>query len=152
MDIKNQLRKLNITLPVVKLPDGLPLVPGVITGNLIFMSGHTPTVNGVNAYIGTLGGEISIEEAQEAIRIATLNCISQIEKIIGDLNLVKRIVKLTGFVASENNFTDQAAVVNAASNLLIDIFGEKGKHARSAVGVFRLPGGVPVEVELIIEI
>ena len=152
MDINNRLRELSITLPEVKLPAGLPLVPGVAVGDLIFMSGHTPTVNGNNAYVGILGGEISIEQAQEAIRISTLNCLSQLERIVGDLNRVKRIVKLTGFVASNSGFTEQATVVNAASNLLIDIFGEKGQHARSAIGVTVLPGGVPVEVELIVQI
>lgn len=151
MAIKRVLRQKGITIPIIP-PPGAAYVPGVITGNLVFVSGQTPTVDGVPQYSGKLGHELDLAKGREAARLAALNCLAELELVLGDLDRVTRIVKVTGYVASAEGFTEQPQVVNGASELFLEIWQEKGQHARAAVGVAELPGGAPVEIELIAEI
>ncbi|MBT2679307.1 RidA family protein [Bacillus sp. ISL-35] len=149
--IEERLKELNIQLPVL-VDIKMPFQPGVISGNMVYLSGQTPRVNGVQKYSGTLGVDISIEEAQEAARICTLNLLAALKGTIGDLNKVKRVVKMDGYVAATSDFKDHPAVINVASNLLNEIFGKENGHARKAVGMVSLPGGAPVEIEMVVEI
>lgn len=151
MTIEQRLSELNIELPLLQNKE-YPFSIGTISGKLVFLSGQTPMVDGKMKYTGIVGSTVSIEEAQDAAVICTLNLLSALKVLIGDLNKVKRIIKLNGYVASEPNFVDQPLVINAASNLLNDIFGVEIKHARAAIGVAALPGGCPVEIEMIAEL
>jgi enamine deaminase RidA (YjgF/YER057c/UK114 family) len=141
---------LGIVLPQVAAPAGA-YVPAVISGNLVFTAGQIPMVDGKLVATGKVGTEISVEQAKDIARICALNAVAAVKSVIGDLDRVKKVVKVVGFVASEPSFTQQPAVVNGASELLEQIFGEKGIHARSAVGVAVLPLDAPVEVELVVE-
>lgn len=145
-----RVRELGIRIPTLPPPVAI-YVPAVRTGDLVFASGQTPTVDGVLQVQGKLGGEVSIEQGQQAARLAALNCVAEVRGLLGSLDRVARIVRLTGFVASATGFAQQPAVVNGASQLIEEIFGEAGRHARSAIGVAELPGGAPVEIELIVE-
>jgi len=145
-----RVRELGIQIPTLPPPVAI-YVPAVRTGDLVFASGQTPTVDGVLQVQGKLGGEVSIEQGQQAARLAALNCVAEVRGLLGSLDRVARIVRLTGFVASATGFAQQPAVVNGASQLIEEIFGEAGRHARSAIGVAELPGGAPVEIELIVE-
>jgi enamine deaminase RidA (YjgF/YER057c/UK114 family) len=127
-------------------------MPAVRTGNLIFLSGMLPLIKGKLVRQGKVGEDIRIEEAGEDVRTAVINALSVLKANIGTLNNVKRCVKITGYIASSPNFTDQPMVLNAASDLLFEIFGESGKHARVAVGVNVLPLNSPVEIEFIFEV
>lgn len=151
MNVEDRIRELGFALPPVPKPAGA-YVPGVITGNLCFTAGQTGTVDGKLVYSGRLGAEVSVEDGYKSAQIAVLNCLAELKWALGSLDRVKRLVKVTGFVASAPGFGEQPKVVNGASELLESIFGENGKHARSAVGVAELPFGAPVEVELIVEI
>ena len=150
MDIEERVQQLGFQLPSVPTPAGA-YVPGILTGNLCFVSGQTGTVNGKLVYTGKLGREVSVEDGYKSAQIAVLNCLAEAKAVLGSLHRIKRIVKVTGFVASAEGFDQQPQVMNGASELLVEIFGETGKHARSAVGVAELPFGAPVEVELILE-
>lgn len=152
MFIEERLKVLGIELPDVKIPKNLPIESGAVVGDFIFMSGHTPTIDGQPQYIGRVGESIDFETAKAATRLATINCLSAMKNMIGDLDRVKRIVKLNGFVACIPQYSDQALVINEASELIVEIFNEKGHHARAALGVAALPGGVPVEIEIIAQI
>lgn len=145
-----RVRELGIQIPALPPPAAI-YVPAVRTGDLVFASGQTPTVDGVLQVHGKLGGEVSIEQGQQAARLAALNCVAEVRGLLGSLDRVARIVRLTGFVASATGFAQQPAVVNGASQLIEEVFGEAGRHARSAIGVAELPGGAPVEIELIVE-
>ncbi|MGK9369793.1 RidA family protein [Melioribacter sp. Ez-97] len=127
-------------------------VPAQVTGNLIFTAGQLPTVDGKLLAEGKVGADVTEEKAAECAKIAALNCLSVIKAEIGSLDKIKKIVKITVFVNSSDNFTGQPKVANGASEFLIDLFGDKGKHARSAVGVNELPINAPVEIEMIAEI
>ncbi|MGZ3713964.1 MAG: RidA family protein [Ktedonobacterales bacterium] len=151
MTFETRLRELGLTLPETPVPVA-KFVPAVRTGNLIYVSGQIPTVAGELAMTGKLGREISVEQGQEAARVALLNALAAMRSVTGSLDAVRRIVKLNGWVASAEGFTSQPQVVNGASELLEEIFGEAGKHARAAIGVAELPSGVPVELELIVEV
>ncbi|KAB7705661.1 RidA family protein [Bacillus aerolatus] len=150
-NIEERLQELNIQLP--NLPaNNQPFNAGVILGNTVILSGQTPKVDGSQKYTGIVGtSEVSMEEAQDAAEICTLNLLAALKDIIGDLNKVTRIIKMNGYVASTSDFKEHSKVINAASNLLNDIFGEENKHARVAVGMSSLPGGAPVEIEMIAE-
>lgn len=150
MDIYARLKELGISVPSVPKPVA-SYEPAVIYGELVYASGQTGTVDGVLRHEGKLGREIGIEEARESARISVLNCLAAVETVIGDLNRVKRIVRLTGYVASAEGFGRQPEVIEGASALLLQIFGDAGKHARSAIGVAELPYHAPVEVELIVQ-
>lgn len=127
-------------------------VPCVQSGNLVFTAGQLPIVNGGLKYSGQVGKDISEEDGKNAAEISLLNCLSAIKGITGDLDKIKRIVKLTAFIASPIDFYKQPAVANGASELLLKIFGDDGKHARSAVGVPSLPLNAAVEIEMIAEL
>jgi len=127
-------------------------VPAVVTGRYVFTSGQLPVVDGELIATGKVGVEIDPERATELAARCALNAIAAIKSVIGDLDKVVRVVKVVGFVASDPDFFGQPAVMNGASNLLLEAFGEAGRHARSAVGVAVLPRNAPVEVEVIVEV
>lgn len=146
-----RLASLGITLPQPAAP-AANYVPYVESRGMLYISGQIPVgPNGVD-YVGKLGEEFGIEEGRAAARLCAINILAQARAALGDLDRVARIVKLTGFVNGTPAFTDQPKVVNGASDFMVEIFDEKGRHARSAVGVGGLPFGVAVEVEAIIEI
>ncbi|MEM7110493.1 MAG: RidA family protein [Bacteroidota bacterium] len=127
-------------------------VKTVRTGNLIFTAGHGPgKADGTNVK-GRLGDDLTVKEGYEAARISCISLLSSLKAALGDLNKVKRIVKVTGMVNSSADFYDQPKVINGCSDLLVEVFGEKGKHARSAVGMVSLPSNIAVEIEMIVEI
>ena len=150
MTIEQKLADLGLELPNVATPAGA-YVPAVISGNLVFTAGQIPLVDGVLMATGKVGNEISPEFAKEIAQRCALNALAAIKSVLGDLNRVKRVVKVVGFVASTPEFTGQPGVLNGASELLGKVFGDAGLHARSAVGVASLPLDAPVEVELIVE-
>jgi enamine deaminase RidA (YjgF/YER057c/UK114 family) len=151
MSFEARIQELGLTLPETPIPVA-NYVPTVRTGNLIFVSGQTPGIAGRPAVSGKLGRELSVEQGQEAAREALLKLLAAVRSNTGTLDVVKRIVKLNGWVASAEGFGQQPQVVNGASLLLEEIFGEAGKHARAAIGVAELPSGAPVELELIVEV
>lgn len=151
MSFETRLQELGITLPEAPKP-AANYVTVAQTGNLLFVSGHIGLVAGQLTLKGKLGREISIEEGQESARLALLNVLSAVRSHTGSLDVIKRVVKLNGWVASSEGFGSQSQVVNGASLLLEEIFGEAGKHARAAIGVAELPLGAPVELELIVEV
>jgi enamine deaminase RidA (YjgF/YER057c/UK114 family) len=151
MTPEDKLKELGIELPEAPKPLG-SYIPAVRTGNLIFLSGMLPLIQGKLVRQGKVGEDIRIEEAGEDVRTAVINALSVLKANIGTLNNVKRCVKITGYIASSPNFTDQPMVLNAASDLLFEIFGESGRHARVAVGVNVLPLNSPVEIEFIFEV
>lgn len=150
MTWSEKLKELGIELPGVSAPAGA-YVPAVRTGDLVYTAGQVPFVGGAIAATGKVGREISPEEAKGHARTCALNALAAVHDLVG-VDSIVRVVKVVGFVASAEGFTGQPAVVNGASEVLGDIFGDAGKHARSAVGVAELPLGVPVEVELIVEV
>ena len=149
--IEEILRKLDINLPDSPVPLAA-YVPAKQSGNLVFTAGQLPIVNGELISKGLLGQDVEIEEANKAARICTLNALAAIKGVVGDLDRIKQIVRVVGYVASVPTFTQQPAVVNGASELLLEIFGEAGKHARSAVGMAVLPLNASVEIELTVEV
>ena len=150
MSVASRLSELGIELPEVAVPAGA-YVPAVISGNLVFTAGQIPLVDGKLMATGKVGQEIDVDFAREIARRCALNAVAAVKSVIGDLDRVKKVVKVVGFVSSEPSFTAQPQVINGASELLEQIFGEVGIHARSAVGVAVLPLDAPVEVELIVE-
>ncbi len=152
MTPEDQLKTLGLTIPIPAKPVA-NYVGWVQTGNLVFTAGQIPYDNGKLTQTGVLGRDVTKEQGQAAARQAAINVIAQIKDACGgDLSRVRRIVKLTGFVACSHDFTDHPFVVNGASNLMVDVFGDAGRHARSAVGVPSLPLNACVEVEAIVEI
>jgi len=151
MKIEKRLEELNLTLPELPKPVA-NYVPAVKAGNLLFVSGHGPGRGEGKLYKGKVGDDLTIEDGYQSARQTALCLISTIKGAIGDLDKVKQFVKVVGFVNCTENFTDQPKVVNGASDLFVEVFGNKGKHARSAVGMQQLPGGIPVEVEVIVEV
>jgi enamine deaminase RidA (YjgF/YER057c/UK114 family) len=149
--IEAKLKALSIELPEAPKPLAA-YIPAKQAGQLVFTAGQLPMVNGELFSKGLLGQDVEIEEANKAARICTLNALAAIKGLIGDLDRIKQVVRVVGYVASVSSFTQQPAVVNGASELLLEIFGEKGKHARSAVGMAVLPLNASVEVELTVEI
>ncbi|NRD08590.1 RidA family protein [Rathayibacter agropyri] len=144
-----RLAELGVELPAVAVPAGA-YVPAVVNGSLVYTAGQIPFVDGALPLVGKVGAEVTAEAAKDLARVCALNALAAVAEVIGSLDRVTRIVKLTGFVASASGFTGQPGVINGASELLADVFGEAGRHARSAVGVAELPLGAPVEVELIV--
>jgi enamine deaminase RidA (YjgF/YER057c/UK114 family) len=145
------LARLGLTLPQVA-PPVAAYVPAVRSGAYVYTSGQLPLVAGSLAATGKVGAEVSAEQAKELARTCALNGLAAVKAEIGDLSRVRRVVKVVGFVASTPDFTGQPGVVNGASELLGEVFGDAGVHARSAVGVAVLPLDAPVEVELIVEV
>jgi enamine deaminase RidA (YjgF/YER057c/UK114 family) len=145
-----RLTELGITLPSVPAPAGAYL-PARRSGSLVFTAGQVPVVDGTPAALGKVGAEIDTDEAYRLARICALNALAAIDALVG-IDAVAGVVKVVGFVASAPGFTGQPKVINGASDVLAEVFGDAGRHARSAVGVAELPLGVPVEVELIVEL
>lgn len=151
MQIESRLKELNIRLAELPKPLG-SYVPCVQTGNLLFLSGVLPLRDGKLMRTGKVGATITLEEAQEDARQIAINMLSILKMHLGDLDRVKRCVKVNGFVASSTEFIDQPKVVNGCSDLLAEVFGEAGRHARAAVGVAALPLDAPVEIDFVVEI
>ena len=145
-----RLAELGITLPAVAAPVAA-YVPAVQTGNQVWTSGQLPFIAGELPATGKVGIEVTAEEAADYARTAALNALAAVDALVG-IDKITRVLKIVGFVSSAEGFTGQPAVINGASNLIGEIFGEAGAHARSAVGVAELPLGAPVEVELIVEV
>lgn len=150
MTTSERLRELGISLPQVAAPVAA-YVPAIRTGNQVWTSGQIPFVNGELAATGKVGAEVSAEDAYNYARIAALNALAAVDALVG-IDKVTRVLKVVGFVASAEDFGGQPAVINGASELMGEIFGDAGAHARSAVGVAELPLNSPVEVEIIVEI
>ena len=150
MTISERLAELGVELPAVVAPLAA-YVPAVRTGNLVYTSGQLPMIDGKLPQAGKVGAEVTAEEAKGLARTCALNALAAIHSLVG-VDSVVRVVKVVGFVASASGFNGQPGVVNGASELLGDVFGDAGVHARSAVGVSELPLNAPVEVELIVEV
>ena len=151
MDIYQKLKDLAIELPAASKALAL-YVPVKIVGNMAYLSGHGPMINGELMFTGKVGSDVSVEQAQAAARQTAINILAALHEATGDLNRVKSVVKVLGFVASADGFNQQPAVMNAASEVFIEVFGENGRHARSAIGTNELPIGMPVEIECIFEL
>ncbi|MDT0214001.1 RidA family protein [Rothia sp. ARF10] len=152
--VEDRLAELGLTVPEVAAPVAA-YVPALQDGSRIFTSGQLPMVSGQLAETGKVGegeGHVSPERAKELAQVCALNAIAAVKSVVGDLDKVERVVKVVGFVASDPSFTGQPGVVNGASELLGHAFGDKGVHARSAVGVAVLPLDAPVEVEIIVHV
>ncbi len=149
--IEERIKELGFQLPEAPKPVAA-YIPALVEGSLVFTSGQIPVVKGNIKYTGKIGDKLTVEEGQKAAEICALNCLSVVKDIIGSLDKIERIVKLTVFVNSADGFSSQHLVANGASGLIGKIFGEKGKHVRSAVGVNELPLDVPVEIEMIVKI
>ena len=151
-EAENNLSNLGITLP--ESPAAVAnYVPGVRTGNLISLSGGGPARKSDGSeFKGKLGSDLNVEEGYDAARHTAINIIARLKGYLGDLDRVDQIVKVLSMVNSDPDFVDPPAVTNGCSDLLVEVFGEKGKHARSAVGVATLPGGMPIEIEVIVQI
>ncbi len=154
MEVEKKLAEMGLSLP----PSPAPVanyVPAVRSGNLLFVSGHGPVFvkDGKIEYIrGKLGRDLTVEQGYEAAKQVMLNILQSIKGVIGDLDKVRRIVKVLGFVNCTEDFPDQPKVINGASDLLVALYGEGGRHARSAVGMQQLPFGIAVEIEMVVEV
>lgn len=150
MSVTDRLAELGLSIPAVAKPVA-SYVPATIAGSLVFTAGQLPFVDGNLPETGKVGAEVAADDAQAYARTAVLNALAAVETAIGSVDRITRIVKLVVFVASTPDFTGQPAVANGASDTLVEIFGDAGRHARSAVGVAVLPLDAPVELELIVE-
>jgi enamine deaminase RidA (YjgF/YER057c/UK114 family) len=151
-NVEKKLKELGISLPAATAPVA-NYVPYVQSGNLVFVSGQLPILNGEIQCKGIVGTDVSTDEAYKGARLCALNLVAQVKSACsGDLDRVKRVIKLTGFVASGSDFKDHPKVVNGASDTMVEVFGDIGRHARAAVGSSSLPVGAAVEVEGIFEI
>ncbi len=148
---EERLQELGVSLPAPATPVAA-YVPCVRTGNLVYVSGQVPLVDGTPSHLGHLGDDVELEDGRAAAHTCAVNVLAALKAELGELSRVRRVVKVTGFVASTPAFTDHPKVVNAASELFGDVFGDAGRHARAAVGVAALPLGVPVEVEAVVEV
>ena len=151
MSAETRIRELGIELPTPSAPVA-NYVPAVRTGNLVFLSGQGPRTPGGGLVTGRLGDDMSIDDGYQAARTVAIGLLASLKAEIGNLDRVTRVVKLLAMVNSAPGFGDQPKVANGVSDLLVEVFGDKGKHARSAVGMAALPGGIPVEVEMIVEV
>jgi len=152
MSAEARIKELGLTLPQPPKPLG-NYVPGVRVGNLLFLSGHGPVrVNGVPTARGKVGRDLSIEDGYKVAREVGINLLGSAKTLLGSLDKVKRVVKVLGMVNSAEGFGDQPKVINGFSDLMVEVFGDNGRHARSAVGMAELPMGIPVEIEMILEV
>ena len=151
MSAEKNLNKLNINLPKAPDPVGA-YVASKIVGNLVYISGQLPLDNEGKLIKGKIGKDLNLEQGQESAKLCALNLLAQLKKITGSLDKVKSCIKITGYVNSTDSFIDQPKVINGASDLISQVFGDKGKHARAAVSVSSLPLGASVEVEGIFEV
>lgn len=151
MTPEDRLAELGLTLPAVPTPVAA-YVPAVKSGRMVFTSGQLPMVDGALLLTGHVGADVDVEAAAACARVCALNAVAAVKSVVGDLSKVQRIVKVCGFVSSSPDFTQHSAVMNGASELLLSIFGDIGRHARTSIGVAVLPLGAPVEVELTVEV
>jgi enamine deaminase RidA (YjgF/YER057c/UK114 family) len=149
--IEARLRDMGYAIPPLTPPVG-NYVGAVRTGNLVFVSGHGPFRDGQWHYLGKLGRDVDVETGQEAARLVALNMLASLKAEIGTLDRVARIVRLFGMVNSAPDFAQHPTVIDGASNLLVELFGDRGRHARSAIGMGALPFGISVEIEMVAEI
>jgi len=149
-DVRAKLDELGLTLPVAALPIAA-YVPAVRTGNIVFTAGQLPLVDGAMAQTGKTGGDVSVERAKELAQICALNALAAVA-LVADINKIVKVVRVVGYVNGVAGFVNHPAVVNGASELFVHIWGDAGKHARSAIGVAELPLNSPVEIELTVEI
>lgn len=149
--IEEKIKHLGYTMPEPAKPLAA-YVPAILTDKYVYTAGQLPMVNGELKYAGKVGKEVTEEDARMAAEICVLNCLAAVKGLIGSINDIQKIVKLTVFVNSAAGFTGQPKVANGASEFLVNIFGEAGKHARSAVGVSELPLNAPVEIEMIVRV
>ncbi|WP_329076929.1 RidA family protein [Streptomyces niveus] len=149
--VEAALAELGVTVPQV-VPPLAAYQPAVRSGVYVYTAGQLPMVDGKLPVTGKVGAEVTPEEAKDLARVCALNALAAVKSVVGDLDRVARVVKVTGFVASASDFTGQPAVLNGASELFGQVFGDKGVHARSAVGVAVLPLDAPVEVEILVEL
>ena len=149
-DVRAKLAELGLTLPVAALPIAA-YVPAVRTGNIVFTAGQLPLVDGAMAQTGKTGGDVSVERAKELAQICALNALAAVA-LVADINKIVKVVRVVGYVNGIAGFVNHPAVVNGASELFVHIWGDAGKHARSAIGVAELPLNSPVEIELTVEI
>ena len=150
MRIEQELEKMGFVLPTPK--PVAAYIPAVRVGELVFTAGQGPTVGGVPKFTGKLGRELTEEQGYKAAQLCVVNCLACVKSVIGDLDKVEQVVKLLGFVACVDGFTRQPWVMNGASELLITLYGDRGKHARSAIGTNQLPLDIPVEVEIVVRV
>jgi len=150
-DVEMKLKEMGIHLHT-PAPPVANFVHSVRSGNLVFLAGHGPLKPDGSWVTGKVGRDMDVIEGKEAARLTAINLLSSLKAEIGDLNKVKRIVKVLGMVNSDESFTDQPQVMNGCSDFLVSVFGDRGKHARSAVGMASLPFGIPVEIEMIVEV
>jgi len=148
--IEEKIKELGLELPEAPKPVAA-YIPALMSGNLVFTAGQIPFVKGELKYKGKVGGDLTLEDGQKAAEICALNCLAAVKSVIGDLDKIERIVKLTVFVNNVDGYGDQPKVANGASELIGKIFGEIGKHARSAVGLNGLPLNAAVEIEMIVK-
>ena len=152
MGAEARIKEIGLALPPPPKPGG-NYVPGVRVGNLLFLSGHGPgRVDGVPSARGKVGRDLSIEDGYKVAREVGINLLGTAKALLGSLDKVKRVVKVLGMVNSAEGFGDQPKVINGFSDLMVEVFGENGRHARSAVGMAELPSGIPVEIEMILEV
>jgi enamine deaminase RidA (YjgF/YER057c/UK114 family) len=152
MSAEVRIKELGLSLPQPPKPGG-NYIPGVRVGNLLYLSGHGPSrVDGVPAARGKVGRDLSVEEAYKVAREVGINLLGTARSLLGSLDKVKRVVKVLGMVNSAEGFGDQPKVINGFSDLMVEVFGENGRHARSAVGMAELPSSIPVEIEMILEV
>jgi enamine deaminase RidA (YjgF/YER057c/UK114 family) len=149
--IETKLADLGLSLPDPPAPIA-NYVRCVVVGNLVFVSGHGPSRNGQMVFTGKVGADRTVEEGYQAAQLVMLNCLASLKQEIGDLDRIERIVKLLGMVNCTPDFGQQPQVINGASDLLVKLYGERGRHARSAVGMQSLPGGISVEIEMIVQL
>jgi enamine deaminase RidA (YjgF/YER057c/UK114 family) len=151
MSVEQKLKDKGIELPQAAKPLA-NYVTLTRAGNLLFLAGHLPTKEGKLQYLGKLGKDLSVEDGYQAAQLCAINCLATIKSEVGDLDKVKKVLKVVGFVNSADGFIDQPKVVNGCSDLLAEVFGEAGRHARSAVGAPELPANAAVEIEMIVEV
>jgi enamine deaminase RidA (YjgF/YER057c/UK114 family) len=151
MRIEDRLKELDIAMDDAPVPVG-NFMTCCSTGSLVYISGQGPVKNNTPVFVGKVGREVSREHAYEAARLCGLNLIAQLKIAIGNLDRVKQIVSVRGVVASADNFYEQPSVINGCSDLLVEIFGDRGRHSRCALGVNVLPQNIPVEIEMLVEV
>jgi enamine deaminase RidA (YjgF/YER057c/UK114 family) len=151
MEVEAKLEAMGLKIPAASPPVGT-YVGAVQVGNLLFVSGHGPRAAGGWLYNGKVGIDYTVEQAYEAARDTMLNLLGTVQRTLGDLDRVERVVKLLGFVNVPEGFTETPKVINGASDLLVHLYGENGRHARSAIGVNALPNNIPVEIEMVLQV
>ncbi len=151
MKVEAKIAEMGLSLPGAPAPIA-NYVRTVRAGNLLFVSGHGPFRDGKAQFVGKVGKELSVEEGYKSAQLVCLNCLASVKEALGDLDRVKRVVKLLGMVNCTPEFGNQPEVINGASDLLVNLYGDAGRHARSAVGMGALPRGISVEIEMVLEV